>query len=364
MDQKISPSIQGAPVGGYHDLPTEIVNVLNAASSLSIRQHLKLAPKNCCSCPPCVKQENTYSVYAGLSNNAQSEFLRIDEVSDDWNRYCCAPAHPLKLEVRPYLPLPGDANASDLSHFGSDVVNSWASLTASQQAKHLRDAYMGQPPLFTIQRDDGQRCCLKQPCKVLMCCVCFGICEDGMKVYAGGVEEKPGGELGRPFEPPMDRLLGSVKQPYLAGGCFPALELRGERSQVTDTPFAKLEGPYCFGGITECCFSYNFWVSSFAGPSKSGDMAVITKEKPQGLTGLINLAGNAETYRINFSADKQWTPAQKATVVASQILIDYMFFDGSTSWCEDKPQGTQINFCYSSCCGCLIPWSIIIPKAG
>jgi hypothetical protein len=43
---------------------------------------VKYLPKHCCKCPPCVKEENTYSVYAGKTRDAQAEFLRVDEVSD------------------------------------------------------------------------------------------------------------------------------------------------------------------------------------------------------------------------------------------------------------------------------------------
>jgi hypothetical protein len=71
--------------------------VVQNTNFFTIRQHVKLFPKNCCACPPCVKQENTYSIYAGLNQDSQAEFLRVDEVSDDWNRCCCAPYHPVKV---------------------------------------------------------------------------------------------------------------------------------------------------------------------------------------------------------------------------------------------------------------------------
>ncbi len=79
------------PVQSSFTIPPDVMGILQAAEVLSIRQHVKLLPKNCCSCPPCVKQENTYSVFAGLNRDSQAEFMRIDEVSDDWNRCCCAP---------------------------------------------------------------------------------------------------------------------------------------------------------------------------------------------------------------------------------------------------------------------------------
>lgn len=70
-----------APVASvYEEIPPDVMGIFSAAQVLSIRQHVKLLPKNCCSCPPCVKQENTYSIYAGPSRDSQAEFLRVDEV--------------------------------------------------------------------------------------------------------------------------------------------------------------------------------------------------------------------------------------------------------------------------------------------
>ena len=64
----------------YTEIPPDIMGIFQASQILSIRQHVKLLPKQCCVCPPCVKQTNTYSVYAGMTRDAQAEFLRIDEV--------------------------------------------------------------------------------------------------------------------------------------------------------------------------------------------------------------------------------------------------------------------------------------------
>ena len=58
----------------------QLWGVMQSAEAFSIRQHVKLLPKTCCSCPPCVKQENTYSIYAGLNQSSEHEILRADEV--------------------------------------------------------------------------------------------------------------------------------------------------------------------------------------------------------------------------------------------------------------------------------------------
>ena len=64
----------------YAEIPPDIMGIFQASQILSVRQHVKLLPKKCCMCPPCVKQTNTYSIYAGMTRDAQAEFLRIDEV--------------------------------------------------------------------------------------------------------------------------------------------------------------------------------------------------------------------------------------------------------------------------------------------
>jgi hypothetical protein len=99
-----------------------------------------------------VKQENTYSVYAGLNENAQNEILRIDEVSDDWNRCCCAPFHPVRMEVRPYIPVPGDGTNSDYAHLNQDMIGSWGNMNAIQRYREEKDMYKRFPPVMSFQR--------------------------------------------------------------------------------------------------------------------------------------------------------------------------------------------------------------------
>jgi hypothetical protein len=67
----------------------QLWGIMEYSESFSVRQHAKFLPKACCVCPPCVKQENSYSIYAGMNRDAQAEILRVDEVIDDWNRCCC-----------------------------------------------------------------------------------------------------------------------------------------------------------------------------------------------------------------------------------------------------------------------------------
>lgn len=73
----------GGGMGGIND---DIWGILSNMDIYTVRQHLKVLPKKCCTCPPCAPQEATFSVYAGPSAESQMEILRLDEVSDDWNR--------------------------------------------------------------------------------------------------------------------------------------------------------------------------------------------------------------------------------------------------------------------------------------
>lgn len=61
------------------------------------------------------------------------------------------------------------------------------------------------------------------------------------------------------------------------------------------------------------CCSFKFHTSFWGSPSKAGDLAVITKKKPQGLGGAVReMFTDADTYTIEFNAaaaDKI-TPAQ------------------------------------------------------
>lgn len=351
-----------APVQTDLGIPPDVMGILQTAEVLSIRQHVKILPKHCFSCPPCVKQENTYSVYAGFKRDAQAEFLRLDEVSDDWNRCCCTPYHPLRLEARQYVPPPGAAAGSDWQNLYGDVDKDWGAFTAGRKQQYMRDIYRNQPVLFTMVRDDGQRCCLKCPCKWLDTFVCFHFCQDGMHVYAGAVEDPPEGEKGRNKNNPQDRLMGSINQPIFGGCCIPVLHMRGPVPD-TDTPFAKLEGPCIFGGWSEMCCSFKFFVSAWDSKSKAGDVALITKQKPQSIGGaLTELGTDADNYLIEFNPEAKLSGAQKATLLTAQVLADYMFFDGNTEKCKADDSGITCYLWYCSVLGWLMPCYVHFPR--
>eukprot|EP01033_Poteriospumella_lacustris_P013348 gene13348-9557_t len=347
----------------WHQIPSDVWGVVQNTNFFTVRQHVKLFPKTCCACPPCVKQENTYSIYAGLNQDSQAEFLRVDEVSDDWNRCCCAPYHPVKLEVRPYVPVPGEGGRSDWSHVSRDIGASWGSMSVINRATAIRDMYRQFPPLITMIRHDGQRCCFpfRSPCRWLDTFVCFECCQDGMDVYAGTLEDDPKGEKGRPFEldGQRDRLIGKVTQPIYGGYCNPEVHLQ---TADASEPFAKLTGPCFFGGWSECCCNFSFPLTSFNNKDSKGDLGVVTKQKPTSLAGAVReLTSEADVYTIGFGSPSV-TPAQKVTTLASQLLMDYMVFEGNTEKCSSDDNFIYCYCCYFMCLGALCPVYVAIPK--
>ena len=350
----------------------ELWGIIQSSSLWTIRQHVKLAPKTCCSCPPCIPQENTYSIYAGLDQSNEKEIMRADEVSNDCNRCCCRPYHPFRLEFRQYIPMPGDGSKSDYSHIREDVLADLSRPGNSRQMS-LRDFYKTQPVLLSMVRDDGMRCCYDfSECKCLRCCVCCSCCADGVGIYAGSVpdppldeEGKPTGEIGRPYNLPSDRLIASVTQPIFAGWCIPTLDLRADTNNMTD-PFAKFTGPCIFGGWSEMCCDFKFFVSKHnpAADQKLGDVALVTKKAPTTLSGAFReLASDADVYHVAFDpeANEKLTPSQKIAVLSGQLLSDYMLFDGQTGKCTCDDDGITCYFFYCSVIGCLWPCSLYIP---
>ena len=96
--------------------------------------------------------------------------------------------------------------------------------------------------------------------------------------------------------------------------------------------------------------------------SRSGDLGLITKQKPGNLaSAAAELMSDADNYSIEFNPAANLTAPQKATVLASQILADYMFFDGNTEKISMDDKGVTIYCCYCSIIGWLAPCCIHIP---
>ena len=233
----------------------QLWGIIHSSQQWVIRQHVKIGPKTgCCDCPtPCAPQENTYSIYAGLDTNSYYEILTADEVSDDCNRCYCRPHHPFRLEVREKKYFGRPAIVYDYDHIKRDLRDDYRRTGGFVNPRPDNFRRNPEPALFSIVRNDGTRCCCD--CgytKFLNCCVCAPICMDGVRVYAGTLEDppltdegKPSGEDGRPYNLPPERFIGSVTQPLFGGCCVPQVMLR-ERDPATleekEVPFGTIVG--------------------------------------------------------------------------------------------------------------------------
>ena len=344
----------------------ELWGIINSSNVYTVRQHLKLLPKACCTCPPCVKQPSTFSIYAGPAADSQHELIRVDEVSDDWNRCCCDPYHPFKLEARQHVPFPGEEGRSDYSFLRQDLRNDWERLgDPHSRTRWLNDFYANQPVLFTVQRNGGLRCCAKLPCKLLTCPVLFNCCADGAHIYAGatpGHPTKEGKEVGLPYPARAETLIGSIEQPIFGGCCIPFLALRDGPDSIP--PFGKTTGPCFFGGWSEMCCDFRFKVSRFTSSRDSADIGMITKRAPvtaSQAAATLCCNGDADVFSMEYNPAGQSSPQQKVVALSSLLMTDYMLFSGQMLKWDIRDNTVYCYFCYCMVLGQLCPFQICIP---
>ena len=159
-------------------------------------------PEYCFGCPLVLLREKL--LHHGRKRCQGYELFRMlfraDEVSEAWNRCCCHPRHPWKMEFRQYIPMPGEiqGQSSEAQIFGQDLMSSWDQMSVSKRTTMVKEAYMKQPVAFTAIRD-GQQCLCCNSCacrKMLGCFACCECCRDGVTVVAGTTSEAEGHEIG------------------------------------------------------------------------------------------------------------------------------------------------------------------------
>eukprot|EP01065_Artemidia_motanka_P036829 TRINITY_DN44880_c0_g1_i1.p1 TRINITY_DN44880_c0_g1~~TRINITY_DN44880_c0_g1_i1.p1 ORF type:complete len:316 (+),score=103.85 TRINITY_DN44880_c0_g1_i1:77-949(+) len=162
-------------------------------------------------------------------------------------------------------------------------------------------------------------------------------CQQEMQLYSGAFEEVDEVEG-------SDRLMGSAKEPCCGGMFRPKINVM-DRS---GTDMAEITGPgCCFGGATEMCcdqtFSYDF----------GGRTYEIVRERPETLTdGMKSLFTDSDTFSLQLPSEM--TPDQKATMLASLFLMDYMYFENDRWWtCDDGK--CKVTCCFAYCCGATLP---------
>jgi hypothetical protein len=244
-----------------------------------------------------------------------------------------------------------DWNQEEVNYFGGD-----------QSA--LQEAYKAQPVGMTMIREGTQfpMCCNK----CAGCIICTDCCADNFTLVAGDVPSPDTKQIGQHLidEVPNDRVIGSGKVPSPCGGmCTPTLNVSS--TTVGPEPWAKVEGPTCFGGCSEFCFDFEFPISKMDSEKKAGDLAMITKLKPTSLAGAATEAlTDSDTFKIDFK-DAELTAEQKATFLATLLLTDYSYFEGVADKCHVNDDGsTTINCCSWYICGCMCPVQFTIPRQG
>ena len=126
--------------------------------------------------------------------------------------------------------------------------------------------------------------------------------------------------------------LGWITQPTCGGWFTPTFNVF-ERENDAWSPFAKMEGQCCFGGVASLCCENKLQVSKMTEESinsgiKVGDMAVLKKKRPKSLEGAAAMAftDQADVFTLEFENPDQLTAKQKALLVATVFTSDYMLF--------------------------------------
>jgi hypothetical protein len=244
-----------------------------------------------------------------ITNEDGVDILHAQEQAQGCARCCCAPHHSTKVYI-------------------SNATNG--------------------DTLLTIERP-GMDCPCPQKCLGNQC-VCCDFCADGINVYEGHVDGNPGELVAAP-EP-----LVMVKQPVCGGGMTPTLNVY-PKGQV-DAPFShQIKGPTCFGGCSECCCKSTFEYKD-AGGNKVGDIVHLTPSD----CGEVckTLFTDVDKFELKFT--EATTPQDKATTLASAILVDYMFFEMDNGMVACKNGKLEITCCFMYCCGALCPCKIVMGK--
>jgi hypothetical protein len=248
----------------------------------------------------CIEQPNSYTIFDATSGRP---LMIAQEKSDMIPRICCKPQHSL------------------LVHF-------YAVDGAGNKAA----------PIMTLERPG---CLGAKPCVGRGPC---GPCLDEMKLHQGYVE----GDVG---DIPEQMVMGSAKVPSMAGGFTPSLEIFDKGNESLGMFEATGTCPCLFGGMSEMCCDQNY---SINGPS--GEVGKIVKKKPGDLMSAVTeLMSDADTFTLELNANM--TPEQKASMIGSLLLLDYMFFErDSDGWSFDPiEQKVTINLFNCYCYGCIHP---------
>ena len=201
---------------------------------------------------------------------------------------------------------------------------------------------------MTMER---QGCCGKLCLGEIVCMEC---CANEAFFHAGKVTGKAG-ELDK------SKVFGRAKVPIpFAGGFTPVIQVM-DRDATSDHHFASVKGPMCFGGCSELCCSVPFTVKKVNKDGSIsvnvGDVATITKMKPKSFADAMReLLTDSDLYELEIH-DLSLSAQQRASLVGTLLLCDYMFFERDIDACSYNvfTKELKISLCNCFCLGKIIP---------
>eukprot|EP00930_Biecheleria_cincta_P067210 TRINITY_DN5364_c0_g1_i1.p1 TRINITY_DN5364_c0_g1~~TRINITY_DN5364_c0_g1_i1.p1 ORF type:complete len:404 (-),score=60.71 TRINITY_DN5364_c0_g1_i1:223-1434(-) len=246
-----------------------------------------------------------------ITNEAGEDILHAQEDSNGCARCCCAPHHSTKVYI----------------------TNAQTNET-----------------LLTIERLGLDFPC---PHKCLgNRCICCDCCADGITVYEGHVF----GDAGDLTAAPEPMVM--VKQPICGGGLTPTLNVY-PKGQV-EAPFShQITGPTLFGGCSECCCKSTFEFKGANGQHAGNIVHLVPTTCDEVCDAFCT---DVDKFELQFQQTA--TPMDKATALASAILVDFMFFEMDNGMIACKNGKLEITCCFMYCCGSLVPCKIPLAKKG
>ena len=307
---------EGTKIDQVPLLDRETAELLAGTTKFMIQQDLKWMEAVTAGC---VEQKNAYSV---IDPDTNKRIMVVKEESDDCARCFCKPGHSLLLNFH----------------------------RTRDDGKNVGDHVM------TMEREG---CCSKWG---LGCWALYPDCQDGMVLHAGRVVGTPG-QIGK------EQSIAHAQVPPGGGGLHPTVQIMDRGVTEIAEPYAMIRGPTLFGGCLELCTSPEFGVAKIPNEWKKGayetlhvgDIATITKARPKTFGGVLReMLTDTDTYTLEFK-DRSMTPQQKAAMLGSLFLIDYMFFERDIDMCGTDSNGNcYINFCNCYCYGCLCPFKVVL----
>jgi len=291
-------------------------------------------------------------------NDQDQAVFMMEENSSCWCRACCSPAQPALVKF--YNASPPIKNAGTCcgpcKREGKDTFRKTGE------------------PVFTFEKNGNcGNCAQMGPTN---CWVCHEKCQSKAFYHIGDVpsEWKPQGcgpckvhhwdfPNGVPGEPGNARpnMFARAEVPVGGGGCTPTINLMVRDQNGGESQFAVVEGPTFFGGCMDLCCNTTFMISREAG--KTGDLAKITKLKPEGMMELCcALFTPVDFYNLDFAEGHGLHPTEKAAILGEIVHLDFLFFEAEQPLCryEDESGICYILLCTCYCFGCLCPVQLCI----